>query len=72
MDAFSIVESEIGIHPLPSLDPVGVVVQVNFLIFDTSPQPFGEDVVNGPPATVHADPHVVDRGDRGQLVNIEG
>jgi hypothetical protein len=56
-----------------------VGVQVDVLIFQTSPQPLDEDVVHAPALTIHADPDAVglqhagevDAGELAALVSVE-
>src|SRR5258708_11636286 len=53
--ALVVVELQIPCEPVTGLARAGIVVQVDLLIFDRTPQPLGEDVIQRPPAPVHAD-----------------
>jgi len=53
---FPIIEFEPPGNPPCRLQDAAVVVQVNLFVLERAPQPFHEDVVEGPAAPVHGDP----------------
>jgi hypothetical protein len=55
MRSHEIVEVKIAIQALISLAWAGIIIQIHLLILDRSPKAFGEDIVTGPPAAIHAD-----------------
>ena len=55
MRALVVVELEVGRQALPGLAWMGVLVQVDFFIFDRAPQPLGENVVERSAASIHTD-----------------
>lgn len=68
MRTLVIVKPEVRRQALPRFAGTGIVVQIHFLILDRPPQAFRKDVVQRPPATIHADLYV-----RGlEPVNVRG
>jgi hypothetical protein len=55
MQALVIVEIQISFQALSRRFWRALVVQIDFFIFDRSPQPLGEDVIQGSPLAVHTD-----------------
>jgi len=53
MRSLVIVELEVGMDPFPGLPGCFIFVEVHFLIFEASPEPFGENVVGRSPFPVH-------------------
>ena len=52
-----VVEDEIVLQVAVGVPTILVVLEVHLLVFVTSPQPLGEDVVEAVSATVHTDLH---------------
>jgi len=50
-----VVNLEIAAQRLPGFIIAGIVMQVNFLIFDRPPEPLGKNVVKAPASGIHAD-----------------
>lgn len=59
MDALLIVKAQVGTQALPRLTWRRVVVQIHLLLFDSTPQPFSENVVQCVPFAIHADAHIM-------------
>lgn len=55
MKSFVVLELEVFAQALDGLGDAIIVLQVDFLIFDTAPEPFNEDVVRCSTASVHTD-----------------
>ena len=53
---------------LPDFRHTPVIFQVDLLLFQRGPQPLDEDVVEDPPATVHADENSVVLEQAGEIV----
>src|SRR5215204_3687823 len=49
-----IIEGEVATQSGPRFPRAGVLMQVDLLVFHAAPQPLGEDVVQRPPASIHA------------------
>ena len=43
---------------MANLRHVLIILEIDILVFDTAPKPLHEDVVEGPPATIHAQAHM--------------
>jgi hypothetical protein len=56
MAAFPVVEPEVVVQTRDGVADAQVVPEIDFFEFHRSPEPFHEDVVGHPAATVHADP----------------
>src|SRR5215471_3362398 len=59
MRTLSIVKAEVGPEIPHRVWRIAVVLQVNVFVFDRSPQPFHEDVVQRTATAVHADQNVL-------------
>ncbi len=55
MEALAIIEAEIPTQTADGLWHAPVIVERDFLVLDGSPQALDEDVIQRPPAPVHAD-----------------
>lgn len=55
MEPLRVIEVEIGAEMGPRLGDPPIIMKVDFLVFDGSPETFDEDVVIDPAATIHAD-----------------
>jgi len=55
VESLALIETKISSQTLNRLRHGLVVVQINLFVFDASPEPFNEDVVQCAAATVHAD-----------------
>ena len=56
MRSFRVVETEIFVYPNTGITWCFVLVEINILVFYSTPQPFDKDVVVSPSPVVHADP----------------
>ncbi len=50
-----IVEFDVPGNAFSSFSRIGVIVKIDFLVFETAPKPFGENVVHSPSFPIHAD-----------------
>ena len=57
--SFGIVEGKILLQSQTSFQHVLIGIKINILLLDASPQPFHEDIVQIPSASVHADSDIV-------------
>jgi len=57
MDALVIIELEVAGKTHPRLARCGVLVEIDFLVFDRAPQAFGKDIIQGAAPPIHADAH---------------
>ena len=55
MEALAIIEAEIPTQMADGLWHAPVIVEIDFLVLDGSPQALDEDVIQRPPTPVHAD-----------------
>src|SRR5512145_1243179 len=55
MRSLVVVKVKVTGQALPCLTWVEIFVQIDLLIFDRAPQPFGEDVIEGAPPAIHTD-----------------
>ena len=55
MGSLTVVKSEVGFQALVERGDGLIVPKVDILVFDASPQPLHEDVVQGPATAIHAD-----------------
>ena len=55
MQTLVVVKVEIGFEVLVRVGSAGIVLEVDFLVFDASPQSFHHDVVDGSTHSIHAD-----------------
>ena len=58
MQPFLVVKVEVAAQAVMRFLRVGIVVQVDFFVLDTAPQAFGQNVVQGTPPPIHADPNL--------------
>jgi len=58
MDALIVVKWKIVGQTLTRLGHIPIVLEINFLVLHAPPQSFHEDVVEGAPAPIHAQPHL--------------
>ena len=56
MESLAIMETEISSQSINRLRHGLVVIQINLFVFDASPEPLNEDIVQCAAAAVHADP----------------
>ena len=59
VESFRVVETEVLLQVPPCLGNRRVLVKVNLLIFDATPETFDKNIVEGAPAAVHADFYVL-------------
>lgn len=59
MRPLGVIKVEISIQARDGLMNSLVAVQVDFFVFDTPPESFDEDIVQGPAAAIHADGHLM-------------
>ena len=57
MRPFAVVEPEIVTQSLPGLPWRFIAFQIDLLLFDPPPETLGEDVIQSPPFSIHADPN---------------
>ena len=50
-----VVEGEVGREPPPGVPRARIIMEIHLFIFDTPPQPLGDNVVQGPAFAVHTD-----------------
>lgn len=50
-----IVEFDVPGNAFSGLSRIGVIVKIDFLVFETAPKPFGKNVVHSPSFPIHAD-----------------
>jgi hypothetical protein len=55
MRSLVIVELEVLVDPVSGLTWRIVLIEIDFFVLETSPEPFREDVVDGPAFAIHAD-----------------
>lgn len=77
MPPSAVVAFKIGAKSLPDLSHRPVCLQVHFLVFDASPEPFDKNIVYPAPLTVRADPDTISsqhirKGLRGKLAVLVG
>src|SRR5260370_24999870 len=68
MLALVIVEAEPGANASPGLGNADIGVEVDFLVFEASPQSLDKDVVHAAPLAIHADGDLVALQGAGEVV----
>ena len=66
MGSLLVVKLEILVNPFPGLTGRIILIEIDFLIFEASPEAFGKNVVDGPAFSVHGHLNVL----RGESLQI--